>query len=234
MHKIRVKIPLYIPDFVYQTFQSINSRYGQKKFQRDLQGDRDIEWSFVAAHMPQGPGYALDFGTGGSSLGLIAARRKFHVTSVDLGKINWPYVCSRLQFIQGDVSDLTFPPKKFDLIINCSTIEHVGLAGRYNITRSNPEGDIEAMRYLKKLMKPDGQMLITIPVGRDAAFLPLHRVYGTERLRKLFSGFTIEHEEFWVKNDENQWALTNRAEALMEETQSDLYGLGCFTLRTPD
>lgn len=197
----------------------------------DLKGDRDIEWSFVAAYCPEGPGDALDFGTGGSSLGLIAARKKFHVTSIDLGRIDWPYAYPKLKFIQGDLLEIPLPEQKFDLIINCSTIEHVGLAGRYNILHNKPDGDLEVMKYLKKIMKPNGSMLITIPVGRDSVFKPLHRVYGLERLPKLFKGYTIEHEEFWVKNEDNQWIMADKTEALMKEPQSNLYGLGCFVLR---
>ena len=41
--------------------------------QLDLKGDRNVEWSWVAAEMPEGPGMALDFGPGGSQLSTIAA-----------------------------------------------------------------------------------------------------------------------------------------------------------------
>ncbi len=197
----------------------------------NLLGDRDIECSFIAVKMPIGPGFAFDFGTGGSNLGLIAARNNYYVTSLDLNKINWPYVHPHLEFIQGDLLEIPLPEQKFDLIISCSTIEHVGLSGRYNISSNKPDGDIEAMGYLKKLMKSDGCMLITIPVGKDAVFTPLHRVYGIERLPSLFNGYTIEHEEFWVKNEQNQWVVTDKSDALMKESQPHLYGLGCFVLR---
>lgn len=203
----------------------------KNKDELNLQGDRDIEWSFVAAYCPEGPGYALDFGTGGSSLGLIAARKKFQVTSIDLGKVEWPYINPHLEFIQGDLLEMSFQQKEFDIIINCSTIEHVGLQGRYNIFHNKPDGDIEAMQYMKNILKDNGHMLITIPVGIDAIFKPLHRVYGLERLPKLFYGYSIQYEEFWVKNSDNKWIMTDKNDALLRETQPYLYGLGCFILR---
>lgn len=203
----------------------------EKEIYPNLLGDRDIEWSFIAAHLPTGPGYALDFGTGESSMGLMAARKKYCVTAIDLGKISWSYIHTNLEFIQGDILDLPFPEHKFDVIINCSTVEHVGLPGRYNVSESKPDGDIDAMERLKKLMKPNGCMLITIPIGKDAVFMPLHRVYGNERLPKLFKGYIIEYEEFWLKNDKNQWVMADKTEALMKEPQAYLYGLGCFILR---
>lgn len=199
-----------------------------------LAGDRDIEWSWMVSQMPAGPGEALDFGPGGSSLGLVAARRGFNVLAVDLGSISWPYAHPRLRFVQGDILKLPLPGNNFDLVMNCSTVEHVGLVGRYSVTESKPEGDLEAMRLLRELMKPGGIMLLTIPVGRDAVFIPLHRVYGARRLPRLLDGYVIESEEYWVKNTQKEWALTDKEDALAMEPQERLYGLGCFVLRRPE
>jgi SAM-dependent methyltransferase len=138
----------------------------------NLKGDRDIEYSWIAANMPEGPGEALDFGSGPSCMGLIAVRKRFNVTAVDIEPIKWFYKHSHFKFIQGDIFKLEFSPAYFDLIINFSTIEHVGLAGRYRTTESRPDGDIEAMKILKTILKPNGTMLLTIPVGRDKVFTP--------------------------------------------------------------
>ena len=43
----------------------------------NLEGDRDIEHSWVAANMTEGTGRALDFGCLDSWMGLLAARRGF-------------------------------------------------------------------------------------------------------------------------------------------------------------
>ncbi|NVM22065.1 MAG: DUF268 domain-containing protein [Desulfobacterales bacterium] len=173
----------------------------------------------------------MDFGPGGSDLGFIAARRGFNVTSVDLEAVQWPYKHPQLHFIQGDILKLSFPDRHFDLVINCSTVEHVGLVGRYGVTESRPDGDLEAMGRLKELIKPGGVMLLTIPVGRDRVFKPLHRVYGLERLPRLLDGYTVEIEEYWVKNNENQWVMTDKQDALVREPLERIYGLGCFVLR---
>jgi len=93
----------------------------------NLRGDRDIELSWVAANIPDGPGEALDFGCGEGWMGLIAARKGFKVTALDLQPIVWDYKHPNLNFVQGDIFKLNFAPNQFDLIINCSSIEHVGL-----------------------------------------------------------------------------------------------------------
>ncbi|BBL68639.1 class I SAM-dependent methyltransferase [Methanoculleus chikugoensis] len=197
----------------------------------NLLGDRDIEWSWVASQMPKGSGEALDFGPGGSSLGLVAAEAGFNVTAVDQQPIAWLYHHPHLHFTQGDILKLQLPESHFDLIINCSVIEHVGLAGRYGVTEDLLDGDLDAMERLKMLLKPEGIMLLTIPVGKDAVFPPLHRVYGEARLPLLLSGYIIEKEQYWTKDMENKWIPVTKKEALNRFPQERLYGLGCFILK---
>ncbi len=207
----------------------------------NLAGDRDIEWSWITSQMPSGPGEALDFGPGGSHLALIAAQRGFNVTAVDLASVRWPYVHPGLCFIRGDLLKLPLPKEHFDLVINCSTVEHVGLAGRYGVTESRPDGDLDAMARLRELMRPGGVMLLTIPVGQDAVFAPLCRVYGRERLPRLLDGYIVEKEIFWVKDRENRWVQADRETALNFEASAgswdpwqNVYALGCFVLRRPE
>lgn len=206
----------------------------------NLLGDRDIEWSWVASQMPSQSGEALDFGPGGSHLALIATQRGFNVTAVDLGSVRWPYVHPRLRFLKGDLLKLPLPKGHFDLVINCSTVEHVGLAGRYGIIENRLDGDLEAMARLKELMKTHGIMLLTIPVGKDAVFKPLTRVYGRKRLSRLFDGYIIEKKMFWIKDQENRWVPCAEETALNLETTAgswdplqNMYALGCFVLRKP-
>lgn len=207
----------------------------------NLVGDRDIEWSWITSQMPSGPGVALDFGPGGSHLALVAAQRGFEVTAVDLEPVRWPYAHPSLRFIRGDILKLPLSTEHFDLVINCSTVEHVGLAGRYGVTENRPNGDLEAMARLKQLMKPRGIMLLIMPVGKDALFAPLTRVYGKRRLPRLLEGYAVEKESFWVKDQENRWVLCDRETALNFEASAgswdalqNVYALGCFVLRKPD
>jgi SAM-dependent methyltransferase len=206
----------------------------------NLLGDRDIEWSWVAAQMPLGPGEALDFGNGGSLLGLLAAQRGFNVTAVDLEAVKWPYMYPKLNFIQGDILKLSLPEKYYDLVINCSTVEHVGLVGRYGVIKNLSDGDLEAMARLKKLMKPDGIMVLTIPVGQDAVFAPMARIYGHQRLFRLLIGYKVEKEVYWVKDRQNRWILSTKETALNFRASAgswsalrNVYALGCFVLRRP-
>ncbi len=197
----------------------------------NLRGDRDIEYTWVAINIPDTFGSALDFGSGQTWLGLFAARKGFIVTGVDLNLSEQFWMYPNLKFVQGDILNLSLPHESFDLIINCSSIEHVGLGGRYGITDTNPDGDLEAMAILRRLLKPKGIMLLTIPVGTDRVFPPLHRVYGEDRLPKLLSGWSVEKKEFWLKDNLNRWVLAEESVALNKEPVQHCYGLGLFVLR---
>jgi SAM-dependent methyltransferase len=196
----------------------------------NLEGDREIEWSWVLAHLGTGPGEALDFGCGNNMLSFIAARSGYNVTAIDLQDIRWPYTLANMRFVRGDILKTDLPESGFDVIINCSSIEHVGLSGRYG-SDENPEGDLGAMARMHDLLKPGGVMLLTVPIGIDSVFLPLHRVYGRERLPKLLKNWKIEKKEFWTKNDRNLWVSVSEPEAFNFQPTKYCYGLGCFVLR---
>jgi SAM-dependent methyltransferase len=228
----RVHLSVPLPEGVYGALRGL--KRGLRPTAdggRDLSGDRDIEWSWVASRIPVCSGEAIDFGCGESPLGIVAAHAGFRVTAVDLGAVAWSYRHERLTFLQGDILELPLEEARFDLVINCSAIEHVGIAGRYGVTEGRADGDLAAMARLRSLLKPGGLMLLTIPVGSDAVFAPWHRVYGPDRLPRLLHGFTVESREFWLKDPENRWARSDEATALVAPSRERLYGLGCFALR---
>jgi SAM-dependent methyltransferase len=183
----------------------------------------------------------LDFGSGETYLSLIAARRGFSVTALDLEHHSSFWQHEGVGCIQGDVLKVELPSRHFALVINCSAIEHVGLVGRYSVVEGRPDGDIQAMAKMREAMMPGGVMLLTVPVGIDAVFHPLHRVYGSERLPRLLEGFSVEHAEFWVKSNDNRWHLCDQEVALDFEADAssndpglNVYALGCFVMRIPE
>jgi SAM-dependent methyltransferase len=194
---------------------------------RTLRGDRAIEWSWVIRHLPRDPVSVLDIGCVQSTLSATAARLGHTVTAVDLRPIE--YRIDNVHFLQADVRELRLP-LNFSIIMNCSTIEHVGLYGRYG-SADDPDGDLRAMRNLRTLLTENGRMILTIPVGNDAIFAPLHRIYGRDRLPQLIAGFKIAEQEYWLKDDEDRWTVCTEGRALGELGSEDYYGLGLFVLR---
>lgn len=76
-----------------------------------------------------------------------------------------------------------------DVGISISSFEHDGL-GRYG-DPINPTGDLEAMQMSKKLIKKDGILFFSVPVGRDCIVWNAHRIYGKIRLPMIFEGWEV-------------------------------------------
>jgi SAM-dependent methyltransferase len=199
----------------------------------DLTGDRDLEWSFAASRIERYAGKSssvLDFGCGEGLLSLTAAGVGARVLAIDLLPRRFPVACPNIEFRRMDVMDLDERDERFDLVLNCSTIEHVGLAGRYDVRKDDPDGDLAAMEKLRRLLERDGRMLLTLPVGQDAVVRRLHRIYGAERLPKVLRGYDVEEAVFFRKTAGNVWTACSREEAMGEPGGERYYALGLMVL----
>jgi SAM-dependent methyltransferase len=172
----------------------------------------------------------LDLGAGHGMLSLTAAFRGHSVVAVDLEECTFQFAATEIEYVRGDFNQLTFDAASFDQVINCSTIEHFGLAGRYG-SEADEDADLLAMGRLADLLRPHGSMVLTIPVGRDAVFSPYHRVYGEQRLPRLLERFSVDREQFWAKPRDNRWASVDRQTALEQQGSPSFYALGLFVLK---
>jgi hypothetical protein len=197
----------------------------------DLAGDRDVEWAWTAAQIPEQPGRVLDLGPATSTTPLIAAFNASEVIGLDLNPEPMRFSAPNLIYHKGDILQGALPDGTFDTIVNCSTTEHIGLSGRYGSTEE-PDGDLRAMALLRERMSgPDGRMILTIPVGRDLVARPYHRIYGLERLPRLLSGFRIVKEAYYAKiGDVNVWNPVSKEVALAVKGSASFYALGLFLL----
>jgi len=75
----------------------------------------------------------------------------------------------------------------YDACFSISSFEHDGL-GRYG-DPLNPDGDLEAMKSTKKILKKDALMYLSVPVGQDCVYFNVHRVYGAHRYPMLIEGW---------------------------------------------
>ncbi|MCW2989892.1 MAG: hypothetical protein JWM73_486 [Solirubrobacterales bacterium] len=195
----------------------------------DLAGDRWVEWSFCFARMADGPGTTLDFGADIGFLSAGAAQRGHEVVAFDRLPSELQYEHPNVSHVQADILTHDFGGRRFDQIINCSSVEHVGLGGRYG-SFDREDGDIEAMGVLRERLAPGGRMILTIPVGRDLICAPQHRIYGAQRLPRLIAGYEVAEEQYWVKQGRH-WVERPRDEALATDGSDRFYSLGLFVLR---
>src|ERR1700685_944057 len=164
-------VPIYLPRWLHEPIHRVKRAFVPAAKPAidgvftgpDLLGDRDIEWSYIAARLPQGHGYVLDFGCGYGNMSIHALQKGHRVLALDLEANVFPWFHPNVELISGDLLKLDLPEKVFDFILNSSTVEHVGLSGRYGIAFEETDGDLTAMRKLGKLLKASGRMLMTIP-----------------------------------------------------------------------
>lgn len=242
----KLLVPIYLPQWLHQPIRKLKRAFMPPAVPKNgiyinIEGERNIEWSFLSREMPDGPGEAIEFGCERGYLSLLAAQKGFHVIANDLQEQVFTWRHPNVEFRQGDFLKLELPREFFDLAINCSSVEHVGLVGRYGIDHEQRDGDIEVMRRIARVLKAGGLLLMTAPVGLDAVMEPWCRVYGEQRLPKLLAPFTVAKASYWAKNERNQWSVCAREDALSFPPRHDrenphgcAYALGCFVLRRRD
>jgi len=235
----KILIPVTVPSWAHTPLLKLKRKIiPPAPVVNDIHGERYVEWSFLSGEMPEGPGEAIDFGCEGGYMSLVAAEKGFHVLAVDLQEQDFCVSHRHVEFRMGDFLKLQLPRDHFDLIINCSSVEHVGVAGRYGIAAARSDGDLEAFQKFTTILKEGGLVLMTAPCGVDTVMAPWCRVYGEKRLPLLFASLTLEKERYWRKDEKNRWVEVTRSQGLDYQARYDAnnphgcsYALGGFVLR---
>ena len=93
------------------------------------------------------------------------------------------------------------PNKRYDLIVTVSTLEHVG----WDEIPREPEKLLRALAHLKTLLRPRGQLLITVPIAQNPFLDEAIRQDQLGLSRLLFMRRL---------NWQNDWVQTSQQEAL--------------------
>jgi SAM-dependent methyltransferase len=198
----------------------------------DLQGEKALDWGWVCVNLPKSAKRAMDIGCGESPT--VSAMLSLGYTEVVAIDLQFPLdnVLRGPHFIQGDFNQLPLNGS-FDVVVACSTVEHIGLSGRYTSTE-DADGDLKALRKINKLLSNDGRLILTVPAGEDAVYKPWHRVYGTARISRLLEGFRIVCSQGYVKEPWGPWRRTTLQEALEFPATSARYALAQMVLKVSE
>lgn len=194
----------------------------------DLEGEKLIDWGWICANLPRRKRKALEIGPGKSPVIPAMLALGYEVTAIDPWE-DPSAIIEGINFINRDFNTVSLAGR-FDVIVLCSVVEHIGLGGRFN-SNEDPDGDLKAMERVSPLLSDDGEFFLTIPVGQDAVYRPWHRVYGGERLPLLLLGFEAIQARFLVKDHGGPWRVCSEAEALASPADIRRYGLGEMILR---
>jgi SAM-dependent methyltransferase len=131
---------------------------------------------------------------------------------------------SGLETLKGDLHSLPFQDNSVESISCMHTIEHVGL-GRYG-DPIDPDGDLKAIKELKRVVKPGGSLLIVVPIGKPKIEFNAHRIYSYSQIISCFTedkDFTLEEFSFIP---EKEGPMVRNADPKLSEDEH--YACGCF------
>jgi SAM-dependent methyltransferase len=171
-----------------------------------LLNSRLIEYPFVlkrlVAHVP---GRLLDIGCTDNAnfLAPTLADLGWQVYGIDVRafKLTHP----NFNFILGDIRSTDFPDSFFDYAYAISTLEHIGLAGRYGVTSDDSDGDSKAVQEVRRVLKSGGIFLVTVPYGVGGIVRPSERVYDRTRLQRLVRGWSIRRATYYFLDNDGAW-----------------------------
>ncbi|MCX6735939.1 MAG: glycosyltransferase [Candidatus Parcubacteria bacterium] len=128
-----------------------------------------------------------------------------------------------LTSLKVDLLDLPFKNESISSLSCMHTIEHIGL-GRYG-DPIDPEGDLKAIKELRRVLSKNGDLLFVVPVGIPKICFNSHRIYSYEQIVKYFNGFNLIEFSLVQDNASKIGMITN---ATKEQSDAQSYGCGCF------
>ncbi len=122
-----------------------------------------------------------------------------------------------------DILNLPFSDKSIESLSCMHVVEHIGL-GRYGDSL-NPDGDLTAISELKRIIKPNGNLIFVVPIGKPRICFNAHRIYDPVSILRYFDSLTLI--EFAVVTDGGQFIRR----ALPDEYTDQKYACGCYFFR---
>lgn len=222
---------------IYRTLSAAGIKVFQKMFPDQFgkeplkPTDRYVEYPFIVRNLPRPPARILDVGSAGSYFPLLLAGFGYQVEGLDVreyaitNRLSFP----DFKFSKGDIRKCVIADNVFDAVISTSTVEHIGLSGRYGADE-DMDGDRKALAQMRRVVKPGGAVIITVPFGRAKIIRPDCRVYDFAWLTRIEAGFTLSKEAYYLQDDAGDWYECSRTEAESLDARNDLYAICCHKL----
>lgn len=95
----------------------------------------------------------------------------------------------RLEYRRGSILALPLPDQSLASVSCLHTAEHVGL-GRYG-DPLDPEGTAKALKELARVLAPGGQLLFSMPIGRERVCFNAQRIWHPRRPLEIVGELTL-------------------------------------------
>lgn len=139
------------------------------------------------------------------------------VTMVDIRPL--PLSVPSLEFRKGSILSLPYADASVPSVSSICVIEHIGL-GRYG-DPIDPGGTVKALAELKRVVRPGGDLYLSVPLDDDRrTYFNAHRAFTEPYLLDLFRPFDVVDRKYIYGNSFG----------------GDIgrgFGTGCYHLRRP-
>jgi len=128
-----------------------------------------------------------------------------------------------LETKKGDLLAMPFADNSIESLSCMHTVEHIGL-GRYG-DLIDPEGDIKAIKELKRVLAKNGTLLFVVPIGKPKLLFNANRVYSYDQIISYFSDLKLQEFTLIPDNAIEIGMIKNTSK---EFTDTQENGCGCF------
>lgn len=182
--------------------------------------ERIIEYPWLLAHLPAGPGLLLDAGSALNFRFLlehpsIASKTTYICTLAPEQHSYWELGVS---YTFQDLRHTCFRDEFFDLVVSLSTLEHIGLDNGRFYTKAKaealePDSYIDAVREIARVLRPGGSFYLSVPYGRhiDLGWLQVFDDRMLDRVVETFRATTVVEQVF--RYTPEGWRISDRREA---------------------
>jgi SAM-dependent methyltransferase len=124
----------------------------------------------------------------------------------------------RVSYVYSDLRELPYRDGQFDTVMCISTVEHIGMDNRMYGSAAGREADPRrqvwaALAELRRVLRPGGTALVTVPFGRREDHTWLRQLDSAE-VRELIAAFGPAHAELVVyRYTADGWQLSDAGAA---------------------
>ncbi len=158
----------------------------------------------------------VDIGSSVMYLGFFAAYLPTEFIDIRPTKLDYKNFTEK----EGSILDLPYKSGSLESVSCLHVIEHIGL-GRYG-DNLDPEGAEKTCKELSRVIKKNGNIYISTPVGKEVTYFNAHRVFNPKTIINYFPGFKLM--EFSGINDKGRKIVNTKPEGF----QNQNYALGMF------